>query len=188
MSFCVAYLHPLVHPRLSLIQLTSTVSTSCLKLFIFKLALGCLSNLPHIKSMSSNLAESCYLLRWPLPMANPEHPLTHLLHGELWTWGPAWSDGKTSPARWSESPVGTSCFFPSLLCFITIFDVLSSLSSAVDRWLQAAHIRECDESGREVIDGAATDMGKGRINNTKNGEVFISVLKWTWKIYLSFLI
>lgn len=105
-------------------------------------------------------------------MTDPEHPLTHLLHRELWTWGPAQSDSKTSPERRSESLRGP---LVSSLCFITIFLVLSSLSSAVYRWLQAARIREYGEYGWEVKDGAAADMGKGRINITKKGDFHFSV-------------
>lgn len=89
----------------------SSVSRRCLNIFILEFLQGPLSNPAHIKSMSGNLAESCYLLSWSLPMANPEHPLTHLLHKELRTWGPAWSDGKTGPERWSESPPGTLVSF-----------------------------------------------------------------------------
>lgn len=89
----------------------SSVSRRCLNIFILEFLQGPLSNPAHIKSMSGNLAESCYLLSWSLPMADPEHPLTHLLHKELRTWGPAWSDGKTGPERWSESPPGTLVSF-----------------------------------------------------------------------------
>ncbi|KAK2862382.1 hypothetical protein Q5P01_001915 [Channa striata] len=42
----------------------------------------------------------------------------------------------------SESPQG---HLVSSLCFITIFPLLSPLSSTVYRWLQAAHIREYGE-------------------------------------------
>lgn len=106
----------------SQIQSTSSASQARLHISRLKFVQGPLSNPAHIKSMSSNLAESCYLLRWSIPMADPEHPLTHLLHRELRTWGPAWSDGKTGPERWSESPPGTLVSFrpfpaslPSLL-------------------------------------------------------------------------
>lgn len=68
----------------------------------------------NIKGKSGHLAESRYLAQtWPpLPMADPEHPLTHLLRGELWTWGPAWSDSETSPAR-HRSPRGDFLSLPS---------------------------------------------------------------------------
>lgn len=95
----------------SQIQSTSLVSRPCLNISILKFVQGPLSNPPQIKSMSGKLAESCYVLRWSLPMADPEHPLTHLLHRELRTWGPAWLDGKTGPERWLESPPGTLVSF-----------------------------------------------------------------------------
>lgn len=77
----------------------------------FNVFQGPLSNPLHIKSMRGDLAESCYLLRWSLPMVDPEHPLTHLLRGELRTWGPAWWDGKAGPERWPGSPPGTLVSF-----------------------------------------------------------------------------
>lgn len=93
------------------VPVRSSASRPCLNVFILEVLQGSLSLPAHIKSTSGNLAESRYLLRWSLPMADPEHPLTHLLHRELWTWGPAWSDGKTGPKRWSESPPGTLVSF-----------------------------------------------------------------------------
>lgn len=155
------------------VPVRSSASRPCLNVFILEVLQGSLSNPAHIKSTSGNLAESRYLLRWSLPMADPEHPLTHLLHRELWTWGPAWSDGKTGPKRWSESPPGTLVSFrPFLLHYHlcrSVFPFICSQSLAPSsshpgiRW-----------TGREVLDGAAADMGKGRINITKRGDFHFS--------------
>lgn len=100
-------------------------------------------------------------------MADPEHPPTRLLRGELWTW----SDDRTSPRRgWGGKgrvSAETSCLPPQSASLPSSL-FLPALSSAVYRWLRAARIRENSEQGvgggAEVMDGAAGDMGRGRIN------------------------
>lgn len=114
-------------------------------------------------------------------MADPEHPLTRLLRGELWTW----SDDRTSPRRGGWGSLQRPLVYPlSLLhyhlpCSCRPFHLLSIAGSGL---LASGRMVS---RGWEVMDGAAGDMGKGRINTRdKEKGIFISVFEllrqWQW--------